>query len=147
MVGFRAHGGGEFVSCIIQQPKGTVQQFIDRACCYNNNNLYFRITQRLTPIGDLLFVTVVSSEVLHSDHIRQKIRARRSEVKNALELVENSACLLGKAHLAESNYSRKNFLVEERWRVIYSKRILTSTWLRRLGIFGDISIVRYLSYL
>ena len=29
MVGFRAHGGGELVSCINQQPKGTVQQFID----------------------------------------------------------------------------------------------------------------------
>ena len=30
MVGFRAHGGGELVYCIIQQPKGAVQQFIDR---------------------------------------------------------------------------------------------------------------------
>ena len=29
MVGFRAHGGGQLVFCIIQQPKGTVQQFID----------------------------------------------------------------------------------------------------------------------
>ena len=74
-----------------------------------------------------LWSTTSSSDVLHSD-IRHKIWHARARSKMHSKI--RHLCWEN-AHFAESIIISKNYVVEERWDVVHSKRFLISSWLRR----------------
>ena len=66
MVGFRAHGG-ELVYCIIQQPKGTVQQFIDNCILLLFLTPFYLKSRR----GESNFISAIRS-IIDADMARQQ---------------------------------------------------------------------------